>query len=575
MKIPYTKNNGNKATANLESLRLRPNEVKVLDMKEAERLNNVSLAGIEIFYSGDKGSVIASAQSVGRSRNQVFRTLLWDVLAHKSGTGGYPFYIEGTSSTKAYIKNATDREQDYVSFLMYGDNQMYMIGLKKLAPRETVEIDVKKIRDEQIPDEEGRTLPADITAGQIQWTVKPKEENDEKPIPDQLGMVGQMEQFDTAKAINSSYFCEQCCVGTHRGGRVSASATDVVYGDVTNIEYKAYETEETCYFIPYEHLRDAHWVSNDSSIIEVGSNTTSTMNATIRGAGYTQVYADWRAAFAYVIPCGPGGPYFAQIGYYQGKNDDNCEPDGRRRRGPNVSEYETNNSVSISMFEPPCGSCRYQQFPVVYGKYIVVKPKIQIMRDGTDITGMTQNVIVGQQMSLSAMVSGGNPSTQQWTIPPKAIKDYVVICNVDSSGDCLDPTSGTEVPLTDLSNSTVDYYWVDGGEGRQVNYSATVKGAQNSAIATFNVKRPTGTISGQIFGTPNVATINGSFGLWFGKTDPPPPVPGIVFTRFYDDSKWLFRRFSMGANLEQTTQTKTEWNVVSFTRFWTRFRLSL
>ena len=68
-----------------------------------------------------------------------------------------------------------------------------MIGLKSLAAHETVHIDVKKLRDEQIPDERGRTIPLYISSGQLQWTLRRKDtlpDNDERA---NLALIGRSE----------------------------------------------------------------------------------------------------------------------------------------------------------------------------------------------------------------------------------------------------------------------------------------------------------------------------------------------------------------------------------------------
>ena len=111
VKVPYTKEDGTKDVVNLNTVKLKGREVHKVNMRTVEKLQNVKVAGIEIEYSGDFGSIVASAQSVSRSKNQVFRTILWDPPSLTSAASIYPFTIEGTSTTKAYIKNAGFKEQ--------------------------------------------------------------------------------------------------------------------------------------------------------------------------------------------------------------------------------------------------------------------------------------------------------------------------------------------------------------------------------------------------------------------------------------------------------------------------------
>src|SRR6185436_21058403 len=133
---------------------------------------------------------------------------MWDVLAQRSPTGGYPWHIEETSTTKAYIKNATDREQDYIAFLLYENNSRYMMGIKTVGPHQTIEIDVQALRDNQVPDEEGVTIPLYISSGQLQWTLRRRDEPARRDDAfDKLALVGRSEQVDVIHGISSNYAC--------------------------------------------------------------------------------------------------------------------------------------------------------------------------------------------------------------------------------------------------------------------------------------------------------------------------------------------------------------------------------
>src|SRR6476661_10808752 len=122
---------------------------------------------------------------------------MWDPFAQKSPTGGYPWRIEGTSTTKTYIKNITNREQYYVAFLSWENGGRYMIGMKAVAPHQTIEIDVKNFRDEQIPEQHGVTIPLDATSGQLKWSLKRTMESaPEDQSRDMLALMGRTEQTD-------------------------------------------------------------------------------------------------------------------------------------------------------------------------------------------------------------------------------------------------------------------------------------------------------------------------------------------------------------------------------------------
>ena len=102
-RMPYTTSDGGTAEVPLREVRLRPGEAREIDvaaaMRDAGVSSDIFAAGLEFEYSTGPGSVQMIALSVGTDGNQVFRLPLWDVPAQRSGTGGYPWRIEGNSST--------------------------------------------------------------------------------------------------------------------------------------------------------------------------------------------------------------------------------------------------------------------------------------------------------------------------------------------------------------------------------------------------------------------------------------------------------------------------------------------
>jgi hypothetical protein len=98
-----------------------------------------------------------------------------------------------------------------------------MIGLKEIKPHQSIEIDVKKLRDEQTPDFRGTTIPISATSGQIRWTLH---QHEMRVMSDRnkLALAGRSEQIDTVKGLSSSYACQNCCGGGDVGGFCVSSA---------------------------------------------------------------------------------------------------------------------------------------------------------------------------------------------------------------------------------------------------------------------------------------------------------------------------------------------------------------
>lgn len=105
----------------------------------------------------------------------------------------------------------------------------------------------------------------------------------------------------------------------------------------------------------------------------------------------------------------------------------------------------------------------------------------RILWNERDVTNLRQSVPVGQRIDLR-LDSGTLPiQTQAWSIPGTKVKGYVVSLQ-----------RGTVEELTDLSQSSVKFYWVDAGTSRQVTLSYTLSNGSNGAISTtFDVVGPT------------------------------------------------------------------------------------
>lgn len=106
------------------------------------------------------------------------------------------------------------------------------------------------------------------------------------------------------------------------------------------------------------------------------------------------------------------------------------------------------------------------------------------------------------------------------------IANYTVTFTNDTS-----PTSAVVTNLTTLNGNSVNFYWISEGEGRTVQYSAKINNKSVSRTVTFNVKRPTASITATT-GTTNIGVDSQSQAteLRLGNPD---STPGITFTRSF------------------------------------------
>jgi hypothetical protein len=293
--------------------------------------------------------------------------------------------------------------------------------------------------------------------------------------------IGRLVQYNPATGVSNSLGCETFCdcEPIYISSRVTPTSISGVPGNT--FELRAWETDQRCDGSTYECEVYATFNPDLPTVVEV-NNAAFPRIATLGNDGGTAVIqGTWQV---------PG---------------------------------------------PSCGTT----LPVFHSIQ-VQNIKVDIFLSSTKITDTTTNVIVGQQISLSAAV---NPpitiQSPQWTIPGTRIGNYVVTYTNPTSA-----TSGVVTQLTtaNLSQSSITFYWVDGGENREVKYSFTSGGKSYSGKATFNVKRPTVEVT-TVTGTVVVAQPFGQLELVYGNVF----IPGIKFTRanlsipmgFSGDTYWV------------------------------------
>jgi hypothetical protein len=280
-RVQYTTADGTDGVAYLPQIELGSRTTELIDVLQSLRAHNVenriTTASLEFEYTGSPGRVITSAFSVSERGEHVFRVPLWDIVAQRSATGGYPWYIEGDSSTMVYIKNVTDEERQYTLQLRY-DGGVYALGVQTIAPRHTTAFDIRALRDQQFPDADGNTLPLDAKSGQVNWSMRGSQNQ---------VLIGRSEQVDLAKGVSSNYACQNCCPVSFDSGWVDPGGTDGFVGDWWTFHGR--EQTVNCYGSPNAPFDP--WPSWDSA----DSNVCTCMSGIGTGQlpGFTSIQAHW------------------------------------------------------------------------------------------------------------------------------------------------------------------------------------------------------------------------------------------------------------------------------------------
>ena len=161
--------------------------------------NEAGAAGIGIHYTGEPGSVLAYWFSVDRSGSLVVETPLRSP-ATLPQAGSNPWSLEGDSTSVLYVKNTATISGSFVAELFYRGGE-YMVGMRTVDPGETAAIDIRKLRDEQMPDVNGNKLPLDVTVGQINWRTRNGSPR----------LIGRVNTMSISKGLANNMSCSACC----------------------------------------------------------------------------------------------------------------------------------------------------------------------------------------------------------------------------------------------------------------------------------------------------------------------------------------------------------------------------
>jgi hypothetical protein len=283
-RIPYTTYGGNRGEILIRQVTLPPGEFKILDLSDVikrSRIGDIESAGVEFKYSTPPGNVIISTLSTSQRKKHVFHVPVLDPIAQQSSTGTYPWSIEGDSSTVIYIKNVTSRVQKFFLQLNFAGSEqvpeggIYQPRPRTIEPGQTIAFDIRNLRDNQIPDDQGRLIPKDAKQGQVHWSVRG---------PENRVLIGRAEQVDASQGLNSTYSSQVCCPDTYVSSRMAPpSATGIIN---STQQFTAYVKYQDCFGNLYENSVNGPFVSTNTSIATVNSTTGL---ATARSPGVTNI----------------------------------------------------------------------------------------------------------------------------------------------------------------------------------------------------------------------------------------------------------------------------------------------
>lgn len=328
----------------LPAITIRANQIIEADLapllSAAARNADFKSVSVRVLNDGSPGSLIGSLNSVNRVTGDAYDIPLRDTGSLRNSTGSYPWRIDKDFNTIVSITNTGNEKTRFVSSI-YFDGKKYVLEPRELEAGETALFDLRKIRDEQLPDDSGKMfLPkdkADICSGKTPRFTKASPDRPGKPVPETatigqfrwslLGnsesrLIGRSEMISKSQKVSSSYSCPSSCPLSFDRGIFSYLNPDFsqIYG--TDPEALQIEGDEIGfyegYINPMEYYVDEYNNSygpyglHDATLAQVTLSTSNSniavpsSNLTIKGIaeGSTSTQANWLAVQYSLNPYG-------------------------------------------------------------------------------------------------------------------------------------------------------------------------------------------------------------------------------------------------------------------------------
>jgi IPT/TIG domain len=266
-RISFVDQNGS-GEITLPELWLEPGEIREVAVAEALKDNDmrrIQVSGLHFEHTGNPGDVVVSATSMSVDGTHVFRAPFRDASL-SSSVGIYPWNLEGESSAVVYLQNVSDTPHEYTLQIVF-DGGAYVLGVKNLEARQVIAYDIRELRDLQIPDAVGRTIPQKITSGKVHWSIRGTADR---------SLIARIEQLDSVKGLSMTSACGACCPNSFDSIYMSPGAVAGFPGDTTQFTLTLQEVNCFGTLLPPTPVSGGFWSSSNTSVAIVNSSGFAT-----------------------------------------------------------------------------------------------------------------------------------------------------------------------------------------------------------------------------------------------------------------------------------------------------------
>ena len=250
-----------------------------LDAALSQLPQPLPFCSIRIQYSGAPGTVQVQATSVELRSNLVIDSHVQSEGNGWAGSGANPWHLDDDTESILFLTNESDKPAR-LGFSMTANDAHYYLTDLRLKPHETRTINLRALRDAQLPDFHKNRLPADATDGSVSWIRA-----------DNVPVMGRLMVINRREGMASNYDCCTCpCCLDYSLETLELSPVSATLGVGYQAEFDATATMENCNET-YKYIRvteSASWSSDNTDVATVDSDGT----VTGQGGGTANIDAD-------------------------------------------------------------------------------------------------------------------------------------------------------------------------------------------------------------------------------------------------------------------------------------------
>jgi hypothetical protein len=272
-------------TQNLPAITLAPYasaEVPIDNLLHAFQANKISRVTLTLKTGAGKGSFIGAVTQVSSPDGLIEDIPLRTSNPPATARSSYPLRWDGDYTNAPAVTNTADEVLGFGGTITAG-GMTYVLTHTTIDPGGTIVVDVDKLRRDQTPDVNGKTLPKEALFGKFHWI--------ELSNGTKAGLLGRTSLSSVANRRKSSFSCGNSCQFSYvefpdYSPSVFIDGLGVGSNQISNMTTYMSEVNGGSYVYPLDYNSNGGLYGDDNgSVMSPGPDPQSTTNMVITGIG--------------------------------------------------------------------------------------------------------------------------------------------------------------------------------------------------------------------------------------------------------------------------------------------------